>query len=134
MTITKKHYIAISNIIRNNYDKTNNKGEYEPSINTNIISDLATYFKDENLKRLDNVKGARFTFDQVKFVLACFPSRHEDSIKAINKIDHKKTDDEIKVLKSKVKTYEQDIVEANRKKLRSKLRSSNDLSKSKSIW
>ena len=134
MTISKKHYIAISNIIRNNYDKTNNKGEYEPSINTNIISDLATYFKDENLKRLDNVKGARFTFDQVKFVLACFPSRHEDSIKAINKIDHKKTDDEIKVLKSKVKTYEQDIVEANRKKLRSKLRSSNDLSKSKSIW
>ena len=134
MTISKKHYIAISNIIRNNYDKTNNKGEYEPSINTNIISDLATYFKDENLKRLDNVKGARFTFDQVKFVLACFPSRHEDSIKAINKIDHKKTDDEIKVLKSKVKTYEQDIVEANRKKLRSRLRSSNDLSKSKSIW
>jgi len=130
MTISKKHYIAISNIIRSNYDKTNNKGEYEPSINTNIISDLATYFKDENLKRLDNVKGARFTFDQVKFVTACFPSRHEDSIKAINKIDHKKIDDEIKLLKaenqfnkdcadqykkqarvlqSKVKTYEQDI-------------------------
>ena len=113
MSLSKKHYIAISNIIRNNYDKTNNKGEYEPSINTNIISDLATYFKDENLKRLDNVKGARFTFDQVKFVLACFPSRHEESIKAINKIDHKKTDDEIKVLKSKVKCYEQDIDKNN---------------------
>ena len=113
MTISKKHYIAISNIIRNNYDKTNNKGEYEPSINTNIISDLATYFKDENLKRLDNVKRARLSFDQVKFVTACFPSRHEDSIKAINKIDHKKTDDEIKVLKSKVKCYEQDIDKNN---------------------
>tara|TARA_A100000172_G_C2942359_1_gene76099 strand:+ start:104 stop:502 length:399 start_codon:yes stop_codon:yes gene_type:complete len=109
MSLSKKHYTAISNIIRSNYDKTNDKGEYEPSINTNIISDLATYFKDENLKRLDNVKGARFTFDQVKFVTACFPSRHEDSIKAINKIDHKKIDDEIKVLKSKVKTYEADI-------------------------
>jgi len=40
----------------------------------------------------------------------------------------------LKVLQSKVKTYEADIVEANRKKLRSKLRSSNDLNKSKSIW
>ena len=55
MSLSKKHYIAISNIIRNNYDSTNNKGEYEPSINTKIISDLATYFRDENLKRLERV-------------------------------------------------------------------------------
>ena len=40
----------------------------------------------------------------------------------------------LKVLQSKINTYEADIDQANRKKLRSKLRSSNDLSKSKSIW
>ena len=90
MSLSKKHYIAISDIIRNNYEYSNNKGEYEPSINTKIISDLANYFRDENLKRLERVKGARFTFDQCKFVEACFPNikknRHEDSIKVINKV------------------------------------------------
>jgi|TARA_B100000073_G_scaffold246247_2_gene206680 hypothetical protein len=90
MSLSKKHYIAISDIIRNNYDTTNNKGEYEPSVNTKIISDLATYFKNENLKRLTRVKGARYTFDQCKFIQACFPeikkNRHEDSIKVINKV------------------------------------------------
>jgi len=78
MSISKKHYITISNIIRNNYDSKNNKGEYEPSINTKIISDLATYFRDENLKRLERVKGAKFTFDQCKFVEACFPIRNNN--------------------------------------------------------
>ena len=104
MSISKKHYIAITDIIRNNYESTNNKGEYEPSINTKIISDLATYFRDENLKRLERVKGARFTFDQCKFVEACFPireSRHADSIEYLNKIDHKKIDLEIKELRAK---------------------------------
>ena len=99
MSLSKKHYIAISNIIRNNYDSTNNKGEYEPSINTKIISDLATYFRDENLKRLDRVKGAKFTFDQCKFIEACFPkrtTRHSDSIEYLNKIDHEKIEQEIK--------------------------------------
>ena len=46
MSISKKHYVAISNIIRNNYDKLNNNGEYDPSINTKIIVDLANYFKN----------------------------------------------------------------------------------------
>ena len=46
MSLSKKHYIAISNIIRNNYDKLNNNGEYDPSINTKIIVDLANYFKN----------------------------------------------------------------------------------------
>ena len=99
MSLSKKHYIAISDIIRNNYDSTNNKGEYEPSINTKIISDLATYFRDENLKRLERVKGAKFTFDQCKFVEACFPirkNRHSDSIEYLNKIDHEKIEQEIK--------------------------------------
>ena len=85
MSISKKHYIAITDIIRNNYESTNNKGEYEPSINTKIISDLATYFRDENLKRLDRVKGAKFTFDQCKFVEACFPN-YSSGYKTINKV------------------------------------------------
>jgi len=112
MSLSKKHYIAISNIIRNNYDSKNNKGEYEPSINTKIISDLATYFRDENLKRLERVKGARFTFDQCKFIEACFPNyssgykminktRHSDSIEYLNKIDHEKIDLEIKEHRAK---------------------------------
>ena len=150
MTISKKHFIEISNIIRNNYEftkeYTNNKWEFNHTINTKVISDLSEYFTSINNR-----------FDNYKFITNSVPNkdRHEDSIKAINKIDHKKIDDEIKLLKaenqfnkdcadqykkqarvlqSKVKTYEQDIVEANRKKLRSRLRSSNDLDKSKSLW
>ena len=68
MSLSKKHYIAITDIIRNNYESTNDKGEYEPSINTKIISDLATYFRNENIDRLNRVKGARYTFDVHKFV------------------------------------------------------------------
>ena len=99
MSLSKKHYIAISNIIRNNYESTNNKGEYEPSINTKVISDLATYFRNENIDRLNRVKGARYTFDVHKFVTACFPkriTRHADSIEYLNKIDHEKIEQEIK--------------------------------------
>jgi len=58
-------------------------------------------------------------------------------LKAENQF-HKDCADQYKkqarILQSKVKTYEADIEEANRKKLRSKLRSSNDLDKSKSLW
>ena len=114
MTISKKHFIEISNIIRNNYEftkeYTNNKWEFNHTINTKVISDLSEYFRTISNR-----------FDMHKFITNSVPNkdRHEDSNKAINKIDHKKIDDEIKVLKSKVKTYEQDIDEANRKKLRS---------------
>jgi len=112
MSISKKHYIAITDIIRNNYESTNNKGEYEPSINTKIISDLATYFRNENIDRLNRVKGARYTFDVHKFVSACFPNygsgykminktRHSDSIEYLNKIDHEKIEQEIKEHKEK---------------------------------
>ena len=99
MSISKKHYIAITDIIRNNYESTNNKGEYEPSINTKVISDLATYFRNENIDRLNRVKGARYTFDVHKFVTACFPkriTRHADSQDYLNKIDHEKIEQEIK--------------------------------------
>ena len=60
MSISKKHYVAISNIIRNNYDKLNNNGEYDPSINTKIIVDLANYFKNLDFERFERVKGAKF--------------------------------------------------------------------------
>ena len=99
MSISKKHYIAITDIIRNNYESKYNDGEYEPSINTKVISDLATYFRNENIDRLNRVKGARYTFDVHKFVTACFPkriTRHADSIEYLNKIDHKKIEQEIK--------------------------------------
>ena len=104
MTISKKHLIEISNIIRNNYEftkeYTNNKWEFNHTINTKVISDLSEYFRTINNR-----------FDMHKFITNSVPNkdRHEDTNKLINKIDHKKIDDEIKVLKSKVKTYEQDI-------------------------
>ena len=104
MSISKKHYIAITDIIRNNYESTNNKGEYEPSINTKVISDLATYFRNENIDRLSRVKGARYTFDVHKFVTACFPkriTRHSDSIEYLKKINHEKIDLEIKEHRAK---------------------------------
>ena len=75
MSISKKHYVAISNIIRNNYDKLNNNGEYDPSINTKIIVDLANYFKNLDFERFERVKGAKFKFDSHKFVEACYPIR-----------------------------------------------------------
>jgi len=73
MSISKKHYVAISKIVRNNYDKLNNNGEYDPSISTQIIVDLANYFKNEDLKRFERVRGAKFKFDSFKFIEACYP-------------------------------------------------------------
>jgi len=99
MTISKKQFIEISNIIRNNYEftkeYTNNKWEFNHTINTKVISDLSEYFRTINNR-----------FDMHKFITNSVPNkdRHEDTNKLIKKID-----DEMKVLKSKVKTYEQDI-------------------------
>jgi len=82
MTISKKHLIEISNIIRNNYEftkeYTNNKWEFNHTINTKVISDLSEYFRTINNR-----------FDMHKFITNSVPNkdRHEDSIKAINKID-----------------------------------------------
>jgi len=107
--ITKKHFINIAKIIDEN-------GSFEFGKKEIFVNALSDYFKSKNRN-----------FDKTRFHDACFKNinRQYDSIK-LNKT--------IKVLQSKVKTYEADIVEANRKKLRSKLRSSNDLDKSKSLW
>jgi len=107
MTISKKHFINIAKIIDDNTKHNDDDKQI-------LVNALSNYFKSENKN-----------FDSIRFYNACF-----HTFKPITE-DQNKT---IKVLQSKVKTYEQDIVEANRKKLRSKLRSSNDLDKSKSLW
>ena len=81
-------------------------------LNTNLNVDISTYmgsvgdeslikhiFRNENIDRLNRVKGARYTFDVHKFVTACFPkriTRHADSQEYLNKIDHEKIEQEIK--------------------------------------
>jgi len=82
MTISKKHFIEISNIIRNNYEFTkeftNNKWEFNHTINTKVISDLSEYFRTINDR-----------FDMSKFITNSVPNkdRHEDTNKLINKIE-----------------------------------------------
>jgi len=82
MSITKKHFIEISNIIRNNYEFTkeftNNKWEFNHTINTKVISDLSEYFRTINDR-----------FDMSKFITNSVPNkdRHEDTNKLINKIE-----------------------------------------------
>ncbi len=107
MTITKKHFINIAKIIDDNSKHNDDDKQI-------LVNSLSNYFKSENKN-----------FDSIRFYNACFKT-----FKPVSDDQNKA----IKVLQSKVKTYEADIVEANRKKLRSKLRSSNDLNKSKSIW
>ena len=81
MTLSKKHFVEISNIIRNNYEFKkefiNNKWEFSHKIDTKVISDLSEYFKSINSR-----------FDNYKFITNCVPTkdRHEDSIKVINKV------------------------------------------------
>jgi hypothetical protein len=118
MTISKKDFINIAKIINDNVVVTDDK-----RILTNAF---CNYFKSENKK-----------FNSFKFYNACMINELGSSNKkvVINTVELlKQVSKENKVLQSKVNTYEADIVEANRKKLRSKLRSSNDLDKSKSIW
>jgi hypothetical protein len=107
MTISKKHFINIAKIIDDNSKHNDDDKQI-------LVNALSNYFKSENKN-----------FDSIRFYNACFKT-----FKPVSD-DQKKA---IKILQSKVKTYEADIEEANRKKLRSKLRSSNDLDKSKSLW
>ena len=107
MTISKKHFINIAKIINDNSKHNDNNKQI-------LVNALSDYFKSENKN-----------FDSIKFYNACF-----HTFKPITE-DQNKT---IKILQSKVNTYEADIEEANKKNLRSRLRSSNDLDKSKSLW
>ena len=82
MTITKKHFINIAKIIDDN-------SKYNDDDKRILVDALSNYFKSENKN-----------FDSVRFYNACFKT-----FKPITE-DQNKT---IKVLQSKVKTYEQDI-------------------------
>ena len=86
MTITKKHFINIAKIINENKpsDYTSPLGQ-----KMGLINNLSIYFKSENKN-----------FDSIKFYNACFKT-----FKPISDDQNKA----IKVLQSKVKTYEQDI-------------------------
>ena len=82
MTITKKHFINIAKIIDDN-------SKHNDDAKRILVNALSSYFKSENKN-----------FDSIKFYNACFKT-----LKPISD-DQKKA---IKVLQSKVKTYEQDI-------------------------
>ena len=96
MTISKKHFINIAKIIDDNSKHNDDDKQI-------LVNSLSNYFKSENKN-----------FDSIRFYNACFKT-----FKPVSD-DQKKA---LKILQSKVKTYEADIEEANRKKLRSKLRS-----------
>ena len=82
MTISKKHFINIAKIIDDNSKHNDDDKQI-------LVDALSNYFKSENKN-----------FDSVRFYNACFKT-----FKPISD-DQKKA---IKVLQSKVKTYEQDI-------------------------
>ena len=104
MALSKKHFINIAKIINDNSKHNDNNKQI-------LVNALSDYFKSEYKN-----------FDSIKFYNACFKT-----FKPITE-DQNKT---IKILQSKVNTYEADIEEANKKNLRSRIRSTNYLDKSK---
>ena len=82
MTITKKHFINIAKII----DDNSKHNDDDKKI---LVNALSNYFKSENKN-----------FDSIRFYNACFKT-----FKSVSD-DQKKA---IKVLQSKVNTYEADI-------------------------
>ena len=82
MSLSKKHFINIAKIIDDN-------SKHNDDDKQTLVNALSNYFKSENKN-----------FDSIKFYNACFKT-----FKPISN-DQKKA---IKVLQSKVKTYEADI-------------------------
>ena len=82
MTISKKHFINIAKIIDDN-------SKHNDDDKRILVNAFCNYFKSENKN-----------FDSIKFYNACFKT-----FKPISDDQNKA----IKVLQSKVKTYEQDI-------------------------
>jgi len=83
MTISKKHFINIAKIIDDNSKHNDDDKQI-------LVNALSNYFKSENKN-----------FDSIRFYNACFKT-----FKPVSD-DQKKA---IKILQSKVKTYEQDII------------------------
>ena len=100
MSLSKKHFINIAKIIDDNSKHNDDDKQI-------LVNALSNYFKSENKN-----------FDSIRFYNACFKT-----FKPISDDQNKA----IKILQSKVKTYEADIEAVNKEKLRSTLRSANDL-------
>ena len=129
MTMSKKHFQAIADILGSSYQ--NNLHKYNDE---KLLSSFCDFFKKENpnfnkstfLKAVDKANKKNNDLVDAHRLLKAENQFHKDCADQYKK--------QARILQSKVKTYEADIEEANRKKLRSKLRSSNDLDKSKSLW
>jgi len=87
MSLSKKHFINIAKIIDDN-------SKHNDDDKQNLVNALSNYFKSENKN-----------FDSIRFYNACFKT-----FKPV--IDDQKK--AIKVLQSKVKTYEADINKQHR--------------------
>ena len=72
MSISKKHFIKIAEIINSNikWHKDEN-GNYTNYIDTKIINDLSSYFWNESLEKYKNKSG--YLFDKIKFINASIP-------------------------------------------------------------
>ena len=86
MTISKKHFINIAKIIDENTPHNDDPKQ-------NLVDSLSRYFKSENKN-----------FDNIRFFNVCFKTFKPESN------EQKKERKAIKVLQSKVNTYEADIV------------------------
>lgn len=61
MTLTKKHFEAIAEILNKNFPHYNNTADELNRLEANIVEDLCNYFRDENP-----------LFDVIKFKEAVF--------------------------------------------------------------
>ena len=103
MSLSKKHFKKLVELICNNYDANTNK------INMGFTSELSSYLKEQN-NRFDSLTFFNAINEGTKVVV----EKQKDFLKNKNRVINTDTiiedlQEEIKVLKSKVKTYEQDI-------------------------
>jgi|9_EtaG_2_1085328.scaffolds.fasta_scaffold33862_2 hypothetical protein len=74
MSISRKHYIGISNSIRNNFKWVkNSKGEFDCYIDTNLIDDLCEFFRDLDIAKLEKNNKSKLLFNRFKFVKNSIP-------------------------------------------------------------
>lgn len=73
-TMNKKLYKDISNKIRENYKwHRNDKGEYQCYVDINVIDDLAKYFRDLDISKLEKNAKSKLNFNYFKFVRNSIP-------------------------------------------------------------
>ena len=96
MTISKKHFINIAKIIDDN-------SKHNDDDKQNLVNALSNYFKSENKN-----------CDSIRFYNACFKTFKPLSDKQEIEHNNIKWIKENKVLKSKVNTYEADIVKQHK--------------------